>query len=75
MVQYCVPKTSLLASVLSLINAVYALLLCFFQTHFITLSYMARSFKILFQGIPHTNRKLFNPASVRMYEECSSRLL
>lgn len=75
MVHYCVPKSPVLAPVLRLINPVYAVLLCFFQTHFITLSFMARPFKILFQGIPHTNRKLLNPASVRMCGECTSRLL
>jgi len=75
MVYYCVPKSPELAPVRSLINPVYALLLCFFQTHFISVSCMARSFKILFQRIPHTYKKLLNPTSVRMCEECASRLL
>jgi hypothetical protein len=75
MVYYCVPKIPVFAPVLILINPVYALLLRFFQTHFITLSFMARSYKILFPGIPHTNRKLLNSASVRMCGECTSRLV
>jgi len=75
MVHYFVPKSPFLAPVLSLINPMYALLLCFFQTHFIIFLSIVRSFKIPFQGIPHTSRKLLNPASVRMCEECTSRLL
>jgi hypothetical protein len=75
MVHCCVHNSPSFALVQSLINPVYSVLLCFFQTRFITVSSVARSFKILSQEIPHTNRKFLKPSGVRMCEECSSRLL